>query len=144
MSAPTSNSWLRGQRKSDLVEVAENVGLTKYVCHFISSRRGATGPSCLLLPISFHPAHLPHPRNAQKTNDLSSFESLKKVDLEAALDRFLTQNATTFSSDPKLAGYFQSQAKARGSPVKRESTDDAAKPLRVAKRRTTRAPEDLE
>lgn len=39
MSAPTSNSWLRGQRKSDLVEVAENVGLTKYVHRLLSSPR---------------------------------------------------------------------------------------------------------
>ena len=71
-----------------------------------------------------------------------SFETLKKVDLEAALDSDLTQNAASFSSDPKLSGYFQSQAKARGSPVKRESTDDS-KALRVPKRRTTRAPEDF-
>lgn len=123
----------------------------------VSSHRRATGNVSLC---SFRPtlvltlavatpaqpapsAHLHGLRSAHKANDRCSYESLKKVDLEAALDRYLTQNATTFASDPKLAGFFQSQAKARGSPVKRESTDDAAKPLRVARRRTTRAPEDL-
>lgn len=33
MSTSSSNSWLRGQRKSDLVEVADHIGLTKYVSH---------------------------------------------------------------------------------------------------------------
>ncbi|SPO06624.1 uncharacterized protein DNG_09315 [Cephalotrichum gorgonifer] len=104
MSLSTSNSWLRGQRKSDLVEVADSVGLTNY-------------------------------------------ESLKKAELEVALDKYLSQNATTFSSEPKVAGYFQSQAKARGSPVKREpaASDEAdTKPIRVTKRRVTKAPEEFE
>lgn len=39
----SSNSWLRGQRKTELVELAENVGLQKYVafcptCSFVGSR----------------------------------------------------------------------------------------------------------
>lgn len=33
MSTGSSNSWLRQQRKSDLVEVADSVGLQKYVQH---------------------------------------------------------------------------------------------------------------
>lgn len=36
MSVPAqSNSWLRAQRKSDLVELADSVGLKKYVCSFL-------------------------------------------------------------------------------------------------------------
>jgi hypothetical protein len=31
MSASQTNSWLRQQRKMDLVEIAENVGLKEYV-----------------------------------------------------------------------------------------------------------------
>lgn len=42
MSTTTaSNSWLRAQRKSDLVEIADNVGLTKYVVLFLSFSRCA-------------------------------------------------------------------------------------------------------
>lgn len=87
------------------------------------------------------PAHDPLPQTTLLTPP--SFESLKKVELEVALDRYLTQNSPSFSADPRVAGFFQSQAKARGSPVKKEAPDDADRALRSVKRRSTRAPEDF-
>lgn len=92
-------------------------------------------------PTPLHPVATQAQAPTKANTPRASFESLKKVDLEAALDRYLTQHASAFASDPKVAGFFASQAKARGSPVKRESVDDAGRPLRVAKRRTTRAPD---
>jgi hypothetical protein len=73
-----------------------------------------------------------------------SYESLKKSDLEVSLDDYLSENTSHFSSDPKLAGYYNSRAKAVGSPVKKESMkDEAEKALKVAKRRATKVAEEL-
>lgn len=95
-------------------------------------------PTTRALSLTAHPSH-----HARTPADHPSYESLKKVELEVALDRYLTQNSPAFSADPRVAGFFQSQAKARGSPVKKEAPDDAERPLRSAKRRSTRAPEDF-
>ncbi|KAG6017901.1 hypothetical protein E4U43_008394 [Claviceps pusilla] len=104
MSAPQqTNSWLRAQRKHELVELAENVGLTNY-------------------------------------------ESLKKTELEVALDEYIAENSSRFTSRPDLTSYFNSRSKALGSPVKKEREsikDDVEKPIKVAKRRVTKAIEDL-
>lgn len=154
MSTSSSNSWLRGQRKSDLVEVADHVGLTKYAIYSIHPIRDSL---FLLLRASLrwndvaprptHPAPSLPAHSTPHPNDIAdsppSFESLKKVELEVALDRYLTQNSPSFSADPRVAGFFQSQAKARGSPVKKEAPDDADRALRSVKRRSTRAPEDF-
>lgn len=35
MSTSSTNSWLRAQRKSELIEIAENTGYKKYVSNFI-------------------------------------------------------------------------------------------------------------
>ncbi|POR34625.1 Cytochrome P450, partial [Tolypocladium paradoxum] len=98
-----TNSWLKAQRKSDLVELADNVGLRNY-------------------------------------------ENLKKSELEAALDEFIAEHTTRFANRPDLTGYFNSRSKALGSPVKREREslkDEADKTLKVAKRRVTKAVEEL-
>ncbi|KAK0626823.1 hypothetical protein B0T14DRAFT_119637 [Immersiella caudata] len=89
-----ANSWLARQRKSDLVELAQTVGLKDY-------------------------------------------ESLKKNDLELQLDEYISDNASQFQSDPKLASYFSSRARTAGSPVKKEAPE-----LKVSKRRATKAIED--
>ncbi|KPM43108.1 hypothetical protein AK830_g3448 [Neonectria ditissima] len=94
------NSWLRGQRKPDLVELAENVGLQNY-------------------------------------------ESFTKPELQAALDAFLAENQSRFASNSELTGYFNSRSKALGSPVKRESRRDDDRPLKVARRRTTKLSEEI-
>jgi hypothetical protein len=98
----TSNSWLRNQRKSDLVEIAKKVGL-------------------------------------------ENFETFKKTDLEVALDDYLEENSSRFSSNPDVSGYFNSRSKAMGSPVKKEAPakDEAASALKVVKRRVTKAAEDI-
>ncbi|KAG6006802.1 hypothetical protein E4U21_006693 [Claviceps maximensis] len=104
MSAPQqTNSWLRAQRKHELVELAENLGLTSY-------------------------------------------ESFKKTELEVALDEFIAENSSRFANRPDLTSYFNSRSKALGSPVKKEREpikDDIERPLKVAKRRVTKAIEEL-
>lgn len=87
-----------------------------------------------------------------------SFESLKKSELELALDEFLTQNSAQFASDPKAAPFYSSRTRAAGSPIKRELPSPwkrdmslpikkdidspVEKPLKVPRRRTTRVTED--
>jgi hypothetical protein len=99
--ATSTNSWLRAQRKGDLQEVADSVGLQNY-------------------------------------------DGFKKSELEAALDEFLAERSSQFSSRSDLSGYFNSRSKALGSPVKREQPkEEIEKTLKVAKRRATKVVEDL-
>ena len=75
----------------------------------------------------------------------ASYKDLKKSDLEGALDEFIAEHSSRLANRSDLAGYFNSRSKALGSPVKkeRESKDDSDKPLKVAKRRITKAVEDI-
>jgi hypothetical protein len=78
--------------------------------------------------------------------DLSSsysYEPFKKTELELALDEHLAENTTQFQSDPKLQGYYSSRARAIGSPVKKDFTERAVDTIRLAKRKATKALEDL-
>ncbi|CAK7202559.1 hypothetical protein SEUCBS139899_005283 [Sporothrix eucalyptigena] len=88
-------SWLRAQKKSDLVDIAETVGL-------------------------------------------KNVATLKKSDLESALDEYLTENASHLSSDQRLAPYFNIRSKTIGSPVKREASASTSE-VKVPKRRQTKA-----
>ena len=54
-----------------------------------------------------------------------------------SLDEFLADKSTQFSSDSTLAPYYNSRAKAIGSPVKKEAPE-----LKLAKRRQTKASAD--
>ncbi|OTB12332.1 hypothetical protein K445DRAFT_14757 [Daldinia sp. EC12] len=74
---------------------------------------------------------------------LRNFESLKKTELELALDEYLAENSSTFSSDPKLANYYSSRARTAGSPVKRDAPEGTVERLKVAKRRVTKAAEEI-
>ncbi|KHN96376.1 uncharacterized protein MAM_05665 [Metarhizium album ARSEF 1941] len=103
MSSSQTNAWLRAQRKLDLVQIADNVGLKNY-------------------------------------------ESLKKSELEVALDEFIAEHSSRLANRSDLTPYFNSRSKALGSPVKKEkdsSKDESEKPLRVAKRRANKALEEL-
>lgn len=87
-----------------------------------------------------------------------SFESLKKSELELALEEYLTQNAPRFTNDPKVAAFYMSRTRTAGSPIKRELPSPVKKdismpikkdidspmekPLKVPRRRTTRVMED--
>ncbi|KAF2973492.1 hypothetical protein GQX73_g205 [Xylaria multiplex] len=73
---------------------------------------------------------------------LKNYDSFKKVELELALDEFLAENTLTFQSDPKLANYYASRARTIGSPIKKD-VDAPAEKLKVAKRRATKAAEDI-
>ncbi|KAI1336888.1 cytochrome P450 [Xylariaceae sp. FL0016] len=70
-----------------------------------------------------------------------SYEAFKKSELELALDEYLSENATTFSSDPKLNSYFASRARVLGSPVKKDP-DAPGEKLKVSRRRATKAIEE--
>ncbi|OTB07103.1 hypothetical protein M426DRAFT_20493 [Hypoxylon sp. CI-4A] len=79
---------------------------------------------------------------AQHTG-LKNYESLKKPELELALDEYLAENSNTFSSDPKLANYYSSRARTAGSPFKRDAVDSTVDRIRVTKRRATKSIEEF-
>ncbi|QUC20613.1 uncharacterized protein UV8b_04854 [Ustilaginoidea virens] len=101
MSGHATNAWLRSQRKSDLSDLADSVGMRNY-------------------------------------------ESLKKSELEVALDDFIAERSGRLAHRPDLAPYFSSRSKALGSPIKKErdSRDEMERSLRVGRRRITRSAED--
>ncbi|KAI2640117.1 hypothetical protein GGS21DRAFT_399910 [Xylaria nigripes] len=70
---------------------------------------------------------------------LQNYDSLKKVELELALDEHLSRNATTFNSDPRLANYYASRARVVGSPIKKEADG----PVRPVRRRTLKSAEEI-
>ncbi|KAI8672527.1 hypothetical protein LRP88_02965 [Fusarium phalaenopsidis] len=75
---------------------------------------------------------------------LQDIAGSKKDDLGIALDTYLSENSSRYLADPELAGYFNSRSKALGSPVKREvMRDEADKPLKVSRRRTTKLSEEI-
>lgn len=85
--------------------------------------------------MAMHVANVPARRN--------SIDSLKKVELELALDEYLAENTSTFQSDPKLANYYASRARTIGSPIKKD-VDAPAERLKVStRRRVTKAAEEI-
>ncbi|UPL01649.1 hypothetical protein LCI18_012583 [Fusarium solani-melongenae] len=75
---------------------------------------------------------------------LQDIAGSKKDDLGIALDTYLSENSSRYLADPELAGYFNSRSKALGSPVKREvMRDEADRPLKVSRRRTTKLSEEI-
>ncbi|OAA79708.1 hypothetical protein LEL_03194 [Akanthomyces lecanii RCEF 1005] len=77
---------------------------------------------------------------------LKSYKDLKKSDLEAALDDFIAQHSSRFSSNSELAGYFASRSRTLTSPIKKEKEtikEEAEKGLKVVKRRVTKAAEEI-
>ncbi|KAI9756550.1 MAG: hypothetical protein M4579_003809 [Chaenotheca gracillima] len=101
------SSWLKGQRKSDLVSYADEAGLKEY-------------------------------------------ESLKKADLETALEEHLRANETTLSKNPKFNPFY-SRAASSASPVKRErvssnaapTSEGEAKPAKPRGRRVTKVTDEV-
>lgn len=78
------------------------------------------------------------------TQSLYSIEGQRKIDLEVSLDDFLAENADKLANEPKVAPYYNSRAKAAGSPTKRDAPKlDIKEGLKVAKRRATRTAQDV-
>lgn len=71
---------------------------------------------------------------------LSSYEDLKKADLEVALDEHLRANSSIFSGDKRLAEYYRrlSQPSRVSSPVKKEPKIDTTTPGDETKRPSRR------
>ncbi|KAI1820496.1 hypothetical protein F4861DRAFT_58352 [Xylaria intraflava] len=78
---------------------------------------------------------------AQHTG-LKNYDSLKKIELEVALDEYLAKNSDKFRSDPKLASYYASRTRVIGSPVKKD-VDGPVEKLKSARRRVTKAAEEI-
>ncbi|RYO73975.1 hypothetical protein DL766_006228 [Monosporascus sp. MC13-8B] len=78
---------------------------------------------------------------------LRNFESFRKPELELALDEYLAENSSQFSSDPKVAPYYTSRAKnspikGYGSPIKKD-VDGTVEKLKGTRRRITKAAEEI-
>ncbi len=75
-----------------------------------------------------------------------SYASLKKAELEVALDEHLRANSSTYSKDPSLSEYYKRLGSTSRSPVKKlaekvsdmvKSDEDAPAPVKKTKRKTT-------
>ena len=73
------------------------------------------------------------------------YASLKKADLEVALDEHLRTNSTTYGRDPAMSEYYKRLGSDKRSPVKKliekvqdtvRSEEDAPAPAKKAKRKT--------
>lgn len=76
----------------------------------------------------------------------NSYDGLKKVELEAALDDYLAEHTERLSGRSDLQGYYNSRSKALGSPVKREREtvkDETDKAVKVVKKRASKVAEDV-
>ncbi|KAI0885472.1 uncharacterized protein GGS22DRAFT_187755 [Annulohypoxylon maeteangense] len=94
-----ANTWLQRQRKSDLVEIAQQYGL-------------------------------------------KNFESLKKSELELALDDYLGANEQVFSLDPKLHPYYQNRYQ-KSMRIISPANDDVQERPRTVRRRATKAADEM-
>ncbi|KAI1435204.1 hypothetical protein GGR50DRAFT_658142 [Xylaria sp. CBS 124048] len=80
---------------------------------------------------------------------LKNFDSLKKAELELALDDYLARNADLFHSDPKLANYYASRARTIGSPIKtinspvKRDVDGQSDKPKPTRRRVIKAVEEV-
>jgi hypothetical protein len=76
-----------------------------------------------------------------------SYKSLKKDDLESALESYLHSKESTFAKDPKLSGFYKTNA----SPTKREvstasaliTSDSESKPTKPRGRRVTKVADEV-
>lgn len=154
-----TNAWLQRQRKSDLVEIAEHVGLQGYVIFALNLSSRLFGlkmraDTAWDLPPRRCGASFRVARDATEEangRDCSltfmrphSYEGQKKADLEVTLDEFLSEHADKLANEPKVAPYFNSRARAAGSPTKKDAPKlDVKEGLRVVKRRATRTASEV-
>lgn len=69
---------------------------------------------------------------------------MKKSELEAALDDYLTKNASTWSSDTRFTPFYKRRHES--SPVKKEAASaisDIENKVKTVRRRVTKAAEEL-
>ena len=75
------------------------------------------------------------------TNSSHSYEGLKKIDLESALDEHLRANQSTYAGERALSDYYARLDKR--SPVKKEPAPSGDEAPVKKQRRKTRAPEEV-
>ena len=128
--------------------------LRKLVCDYLPHLRRCACSGDDLHPDAHDPPsklHAPQPLLARSSSSNAnqsprSYKDLKKSDLEAALDDFIAQHSSRFSSNSDLAGYFASRSRTLTSPIKKEKEtvkEEAEKGLKVVKRRVTKAAEEI-
>jgi hypothetical protein len=73
----------------------------------------------------------------------NDYDGMKKGEIEAALDDFLTENASKFQNDTRLAPFYRKRGDS--SPVKKEPSmlDGLDTAVKSVRRRVTRAAEEL-
>lgn len=75
-----------------------------------------------------------------------SYDGQRKVEIEVGLDEYLSQNASRFSDEKRLAPFYKTRG--RGSPMKKATsvtsfTSDIESTAKSISRRVTRAAEEL-
>jgi hypothetical protein len=82
-----------------------------------------------------------HPSNASQSNNKSSYEGLKKAELEILLDEYMRAHRERLSKEERYSPYY----KRVDSPTKRDSsTSVALVETKTPKRRITKAKEEIE
>ncbi|KAK4948597.1 hypothetical protein LTR10_012601 [Elasticomyces elasticus] len=85
------------------------------------------------------------------TTKLADYASLKKAELEVALDEHLRTNSTTYSKVPSLSEYYKRLGSTSRSPIKRmaekvsetlKSDEEDTAPVKKSRRKTTTRAED--
>lgn len=69
-------------------------------------------------------------------------EGLKKTELETSLEEHLSANSSKYSNDPRFATFYNKR-RSESSPVKKEASSTMTDVAKVAKRRVTKASEEL-
>ncbi|KAI1612826.1 hypothetical protein EDD36DRAFT_464975 [Exophiala viscosa] len=86
-----------------------------------------------------------------ETSKLTDYASLKKAELEVALDEHLRTNSTTYAKVPSLSEYYKRLSSTSRSPIKRlaekvsetlKSDEESTAPVKKSRRKTTAPAED--
>ncbi|KAL6248097.1 hypothetical protein RBB50_005445 [Rhinocladiella similis] len=86
-----------------------------------------------------------------ETSKLQDYASLKKAELEVALDEHLRANSTTYSKEPSLSEYYKRLGSSSRSPVKKlaekvsdiiKSDEETSAPAKKSRRKTVAPTED--
>jgi hypothetical protein len=75
---------------------------------------------------------------------MHSYDGMKKIDLEVALDEYLTKNSSQFATDARFTPFYKRRSET--SPVKKEASStlsDVETKVKQVKRRVTKAAEEL-
>jgi hypothetical protein len=139
----SNHSILLPSRSRNLVlhrYILQNVGSFDLVTKNAQGRVDRALRLCWILRVGSLVLH--HSATAELTR--ISYDGLKKTEIEVGLDEYLSENATQFSDEKRLAPFYKTRG--RGSPVKKEMValaSDIESTVKSVKRRVTKAAEEL-